>query len=202
MRIDEVYRNVNIITDDNYFGYGLTVYLRENFFNLTPVMYADAINFIEYVGRENHCHCTLFIVCIKDPVLFSSVMKKIAGRYRTILFFFDVIIHSSACFRWGFTSKKNKVSSIGQLLKCVQRGLYKKPHEFLLNITRENILAYTCQGLSVVAIAEKMDLTTKYIYNEKRRVAEKYGFEHLNAKGLLLCRDLIEVAKTKQAQSL
>ncbi|ESN53164.1 hypothetical protein [Enterobacter sp. MGH 16] len=195
-------RDILIIADDFYFRHGLEAYINEERKTNSSVNSVSVTEFIRYAGPESQLNDKLIMLSVKDSALFTQVIDKLNGQYWRIIFFFDVLPCESGSYRWGFTSKRNDTRTLIELLRSIdndgQMLSRRKRHHPL----GESVVRCLCHGSSISAIAREMGVSEKSVYREKLRMTSKYGLKHLNSIGLLVCRNLLDVAQFKKTDAL
>lgn len=190
-------KDILIIADDSFFCLGLEHYIQQKRKTNSRTICMSAERFIKtrkFVETLRNC---LVIVSVKDFELLEKVTQKVNDNFWEMIFFFDVLECNSASYKWGFTSKRNQISSLVELLKYIDSAHKKKLSRNQHDFKGEDIVRRLCKGTKTSVIAEEIGMSEKGVYREKGRVIKKLGLDHLNSINLLLCESLLNVAKVK-----
>lgn len=190
-------RDILIIADDYYLRLGLESFIKAERRTKSSLDSVTALDFISRTKSTDLFKNRLVIVSVREPSLFSAVMGKLKGLYWRVIFIFDVLPCMLASGEWGYTSKRNSFRSLRELIESTETERQYFNRKYKHRLLGEAVVRLLCGGAGISSIARVMGVNEKDVYREKRRMTKNYGLEHLNAIGILLCRDLLNVSKNK-----
>lgn len=176
-----------IISDDNFFSYGLSGALKEKQKLVSVLMLEDVLN-----GKiPEYATDSIVLVDTECCQQFMVVVRYFSGNGFTIIPVFDVpqVTLGHSC-GYGYLSKKGTIHEMtAYLLEFAQNKKYK-----YFSSRQELVIKLSFDEINYHRIAKKMEISLKYAYHLKNEAIKASGMWPINSRGVrylyqLLCRN-------------
>ncbi|MGX5056821.1 helix-turn-helix transcriptional regulator [Enterobacter asburiae] len=179
--------NIYLITDDNFFSYGLSVFMEANG-EFVEVLTWD----MSQDTAETHIKCgrdDVVIIAINNLLKNRQITKTVRQAGVRPFFLFDIPFVSGNSWQYGYYSKR---SGIEQLLSVIKNYMNEKTdYHSLLTHSELQVLTRLAEGKSPERVSREIYMPVKMVYSRKSTAIKNVGMHSLNSLSILLAERLL-----------
>lgn len=179
--------NIYLITDDNFFSYGLSVFMEANGESVKVLTWD-----MSQVAAETYIKCgcdDIVIIAINNLLENRRITKAVRQAGMRPFFLFDIPCAACNSWQYGYYSKR---SGIEQLFSVIKHYMNEKTDfHSLVTHSELQVLTRLAEGKSPERVSREIYMPVKMVYNRKSTAMKGVGMHSLNSLNILLAERLL-----------